>query len=250
MNDGNSLSRVLGAIDKENKFYIDIGSGDRSNIPGQLVLDADRAIFCEGEKRPNWSRYSTKNENFTVLEQYITPDNVLDIFSEQAPPEKYGSPRILDIDIDGYDYFVLEKILTLYTPSILITEINEKIPPPIKFTVKYIQGKDKSWDGSHFYGCSISKYYELLKESYDLIDLSWNNAYWTKKAHTPENWTRYTDFRAYEKFYSSRNWKAKFRHNHNVSSWLEEPFPQALELIEDFFSKQGKHIDKDYELYL
>jgi hypothetical protein len=100
----------------------------------------------------------------------VTPDNILDLlFKNKAPLDFY-----LSIDIDGYDYYVLEKILTVYKPQLIISEINEKIPPPIKFTVNY--NEDYFWDSSHYYGYSLAMLEELMGEySYKIDTLDWNN---------------------------------------------------------------------------
>jgi len=88
----------------------------------------------------------------------------------------------LNIDIDGYDYYVLDAILSTYRPHLITAEINENIPPPIKFSILYT--KNGSWNGwsgkssDHFFGMSISKLYDLcIKHSYDLINLNYNNAF-------------------------------------------------------------------------
>jgi len=105
-----------------------------------------------------------------IITEKVTPDNIL------AFLEKYSAPKdfYLSLDIDGYDYFVLEKILSNYSPSLIISEINEKIPPGLMFSVKY---DDKYWwDGSHFYGYSISMLEPILKKyNYKISELDYNN---------------------------------------------------------------------------
>lgn len=81
----------------------------------------------------------------------ITPSNVIEVFRHFNVPLELD---ILKIDIDGYHLEVLRKILEIYKPKIIIAEINEKIPPPILFEVKY---KDNyEWDYSHCFGFSIA----------------------------------------------------------------------------------------------
>lgn len=88
----------------------------------------------------------------------VTPENVVALLLANETPKEFD---FLNLDIDGYDYFVLDQILSNYRPKLVCTEINEKIPPPIKFTVKW----DASyiWAGDHFYGQSISQLNVLLK---------------------------------------------------------------------------------------
>jgi len=75
-----------------------------------------------------------------------------------------------DIDIDGYDYFVLDELLSAFRPAIICAEINEVIPPPIKFTVKW--HPSYVWGENHFFGQSICQL-NLLCEKYDyaLVEL-------------------------------------------------------------------------------
>jgi hypothetical protein len=77
------------------------------------------------------------------------------------------------LDIDGYDYFVLEQILKEYKPALIISEINEKIPASVKFSVNYTP--NYFWDGTHYYGYSIGMLEDLL-ETYgykiDCLDLN------------------------------------------------------------------------------
>jgi hypothetical protein len=106
----------------------------------------------------------------TVLPIKVTPDNILDILKYSNVPNEF----YLTLDIDGYDYFVLEKILSVYKPQLIVSEINEKIPANIKFTVKYTEGY--FWDGSHYYGYSLLMLDGLLRKyNYKINSLDWNN---------------------------------------------------------------------------
>lgn len=89
--------------------------------------------------------------HFDVYGDYIYPHTILDVFRDHNVPKTFD---ILKIDIDGYDLEVLRRILSVYKPRIIIAEINEKIPPPIRFEVLYKDGY--AWDESHLYGFSIA----------------------------------------------------------------------------------------------
>ena len=65
---------------------------------------------------------------------HITPENVNRILSANDVPQEIG---FLSLDIDSYDYYVLEALLEHYRPALICTEITEVIPPPIKFALKY-----------------------------------------------------------------------------------------------------------------
>ena len=104
---------------------------------------------------------------FDVYNGYVTPLNIINVFNQFNVPINFD---ILKIDIDGYDLEVLRKILEKYKPKIIIAEINEKIPPPILFEVKFKE--DYVWDYSHCFGFSISSGKKVLDNyEYKIISL-------------------------------------------------------------------------------
>ena len=107
----------------------------------------------------------------TVISQLVTPDNIIQLLQSVGAPNDF----YLSLDIDGYDFFVLQKILTVYQPQLIISEINEKIPPPIKFTVNY--NPSYWWDTSHFYGYSLSMLENI--KGYKVESLDFNNVIMT-----------------------------------------------------------------------
>lgn len=156
------------------KFFVDIGA---SNVPAasqteSLLENGWSGIMfeCDPVKYSGLSQRMS-NKNVKVISDKVTPDNILDILKVNNAPNDF----YLSLDIDSYDYFVLDKILSIYKPQLIISEINEKIPPPIKFSVIY-NSNAKWWDGSHFYGYSISMLDELLdKYGYKIESLDYNN---------------------------------------------------------------------------
>lgn len=111
-----------------------------------------------------------KDKNVKVIHAKVTPENILQLLESTNCVEGF----YLTIDIDGYDYFVLEQILSKYRPKLIVSEINEKIPPEIKFSVLY--NENYQWDSSHFYGYSLSMLENLLvKHNYKILDLDYNN---------------------------------------------------------------------------
>jgi len=114
---------------------------------------------CDPNKYPI-QKSNMMDKDVIVIPTKVTPDNILNILKENNVPDGF----YLTLDIDGYDYFVLDKILSNYKPQLIISEINEKIPHNIKFTVKY---KD---------GYSILMLEDLLKKyGYEINILDFNN---------------------------------------------------------------------------
>lgn len=159
------------------KYCVDIGASDGINMSNTHQLFKSKwkglAVECDQDKFYKLAD-SFKNFDVDLAKTFVTPDNVLNMFESFDVPKDFG---LLSLDIDGYDYYVLEKILEEYKPSIICAEINEKIPPPIKFTVKYKKGY--FWNNSHFYGQSLAMLDELcVANNYNLAEVHYNNAFY------------------------------------------------------------------------
>jgi hypothetical protein len=274
MDDHKFINEILTEIEPQNTFYIDIGAGGRTNIPQEFLNSADLAIFCDGPGRPPpharnaqilsfakpWTQENITSKTVFVAE-YITPLNVKELFNNITTRR---DPRMVDIDVDGYDFFILESLLEEYTPSIIMIEINEKIPPPISFSVKY--SPTYQHDGTHFFGTSLTKVYDFLKDRYDLVHVAWNNAYFVLKEKNVKMTTglpyhAYTDVEAYDTFYRNRNWEESLAHNRNMAPMLTLPTPEACKFLRDFFEQANNsgctkpggcppHTRDEYELYV
>jgi hypothetical protein len=155
---------------------VDIGASDgvrRSN---------SYRLFTEG-----WSGLSVEYDHRTVCklarayrhypEVYvcrcrITSENVVPLLDAYGIEREFG---LLSLDIDGNDYWVLEAILKQYRPQLIVSEINEKIPPPIRFVVRY--NPDFTLR-HHFYGYSIAMLEDLTtRYNYSILQLEYNNIF-------------------------------------------------------------------------
>lgn len=170
----NTVNKFLNEILKiDSKFFVDIGCSDSTEHSQSEVLlnHGWSGLMFEAtfEKFKNQISKMAK-QNVRVVQKKVNPDNVLKLFEWYKVPSNF----YLTIDIDSYDYFVLEKIVEKYRPKLIISEINEKIPAGIKFSLKY--NPKFWWDTSHFYGYSISMLEGFLKEhNYKILDLDYNN---------------------------------------------------------------------------
>lgn len=233
------LSRYMELIEPGNTFYIDIGSSYQSNLDQKLIEDSEICLFfdCDPNKQ-GFKKLEMINKNFHFIDKKVTPDNIIETIQKFTPRT---NPKIIDLDIDGYDFYVLESILQQTQPSLIVAEINEKIPPPIKFTVKY--DKDYWWDGTHFYGVSLSKIYELFdKFNYDVINLTHNNVFAVRKEFNP-GLKAFRPIELYDKFYINANWEQYFSYNKNVKHFLALETSTAYEEISFYFRTYfGKYL--------
>lgn len=235
------LNGYLGKLKNIKKYCVDIGASDGTRQSNTYALFKSGwpglAIEC---KSTVFARLASAYQTFTevnLCKNKITPENVIDILKANSVPRDFG---FLNLDIDSYDYFVLEKILGPYHPSILCVEINESIPPPIKFAVNYTP--DFKWSIDHFFGQSLSQLFSLAsKNGYELIELHYNNAIFVAKEF---NFTKQlSPEEAYKEGYLDRpDRKEKFPWNSTMEEVLHLPPAEALEFINKFFKKyKGKY---------
>lgn len=149
----------------ENRFIVDIGCSSNSwfvnfNFNG-LLIDYDLKKLLQYP--PSFS--------YKTICKKITPYNVCNIFKEYNVPEQF---YCLNLDTDGYDLFTLISLLKHYTPKIIVTEINEKLPPPVKFSIKYVDSYE--WEWNHMYGYSIACLEDMMNMyNYSIFSLNYNN---------------------------------------------------------------------------
>jgi hypothetical protein len=117
--------------------------------------------------------------------------------------------------------------------------VNEKIPPPLKFTVNW--DENYVYTGDHFYGQSICQLHLLCQQyNYDLVELHYNNAFLiptelnSLPALTPED--------AYRQGYVERgDRQEKFPWNADMEDLLHLSPDKARDRINTFFAQyQGQ----------
>jgi hypothetical protein len=155
---------------------VDIGAGDgiRWSNTYALFRSGWKGVGVEYDSRKAVKlaeayKYYT---NVSACRCRVAPHNVVALLEAFEIERDFS---VLNLDIDSYDYWVLDALLTRFRPRLVITEINEKIPPPIKFVVGY----DPDFElRHHFYGYSIASLAELCeRHDYALIELEYNNAF-------------------------------------------------------------------------
>jgi len=215
-------------------FIVDIGAS--RSVPSDpcypFITGSFSGLCIEGDPTCIPTLKSRVSSEIQVHNGYVTPDNILDIFSTYNVPIEIG---LLKIDIDGYDLEVLRVILSLYRPKVIIAEINEKIPPPIKFEVLF--KPDYIWDQSHCFGFSLAAGEEVLKD-YSIVQLyELNNLLAIRSYNKPVR----TISEIYQQDYVANTSRLKvLPWNANVNHWLTIKDTKKLnETIEHYFSKNN-----------
>lgn len=92
---------------------------------------------------------------------WITRDNIVDLYQSWTISRNIHNVDLISIDLDYNDYHLVGKLLEHNCrPKIWIVEYNAKFPPPVEFVVPYDPGA--IWDGSDYFGASISSYEKLF----------------------------------------------------------------------------------------
>jgi hypothetical protein len=166
------IDRLVSQSPGPDRFFVDLGASDGieiSNVfqlcergwPG-LSVEADPARFAR--LAVTYARFPT----VSLSRARITPDNVLSLLAGADCPHDFA---LLNVDLDSYDYYVLEAVLNAYRPGLVVAEINPLIPPPIRFTV--LVGGETGSVERWFWGMSLSQLEVLAKSvRYDIVDLN------------------------------------------------------------------------------
>ena len=179
------LDRYIQLVNDENvqNIFVDIGAGDGIDMSNtfNLVKRGYKGFMIEANnsKFAKMATIYREFDNIVLLKSKVTPKNVGFLM------EGFGLPavtKILNLDIDSYDYPVLKELLDKFKFQFLILEINPIFPMSIDFTVEF---SDKHvWSNNLFQGASVSLFYKLLtKYEYSIIHidrgfvLAINNSY-------------------------------------------------------------------------
>jgi hypothetical protein len=170
------LARFLHRLGPVEKYAVDIGASDGVTMSNTFAVFRDGwnglAVEYDGAR---FAQLAMEHAELgtALARAKVTPLNVADLLRAYDVPSDF---TFLSLDIDGYDYFVLEALLAAFRPKLICAEINEKIPPPLEFTVKWDPAF--AWNGDHFYGQSIAQLGALVRKSgYELLELHYNNAF-------------------------------------------------------------------------
>lgn len=138
-----------------NMFFVEFGAGDGySNSNTRLLKENGwNGLMIDGDNKGN-------NE---VKNEFITAENINDIFRKYNVPEKFD---FLSIDIDGNDYWVWNNLE--YKPRVIIIEFNPNFKKGVSKTIKY--NPEHIYKHDNYYGASFSALKKLgVKKGYVLV---------------------------------------------------------------------------------
>ena len=158
------------------RTVVDIGAGNgvRWSNSYALLLAGWKALGIEADlqKYALLEKVYSKFANAYASNSPAAPNNICQLLRDFGIEGNFG---VLCLDIDGNDYWVLDAILSNYRPGLVVTEINENIPPPLRFVVKFDPDFQLRY---HFYGYSIAALEDLCySHDYGILELEYNNAF-------------------------------------------------------------------------
>lgn len=219
---------------------VDLGAGDGVKGSNTFALFSrgwrGLGVECNARKAGRLVKTYEPFAHVAAVRARVAPQTIVALLKEHHVAREF---EVLSLDIDSYDYLVLDELLTHFRPRIVVTEINEKIPPPVKFHVKY----DPDFRlQHHFYGYSIASLAELCaRHDYAIMELEYNNAFLAPRELYGEQ--RQSTEELYREGYLERPDRAKkFSSNRDVDILHSMSPVAALKFIDHFFARhRGKY---------
>jgi len=127
------IAKIFELIGTENKFCIDFGAGEGTNLSNSYNLCYEQGwsglLIEPGPQFSSLKKLYEKRDNIATVNDIVGFDenNKLDTHLASAPFEVPEKPDLASIDIDGCDVHVWED-LVYYRPRVVCIEFNHFIP--------------------------------------------------------------------------------------------------------------------------
>jgi hypothetical protein len=223
------------------RTVVDIGAGNgvRWSNSYALLLEGWKALGVEADLH-KYALLSRAYRNFPraqACHSRVDPGNVLSLLKQFDIESDFG---VLCLDIDGNDYWVLNAILSKFRPGLVVTEINENIPPPLRFVVKF----DPEFQlRHHFYGYSIAALEDLCeKHDYGILQLEYNNAFLAPR-EIAGNRLRDAQSAYSEGYLDKEDRKKRFASNLDMESLHSLSSDEGMRFLHAFYAEQAGRYD-------
>lgn len=156
-----------------NKFLVDIGAGGGYSNSKWFLSKGWKGLL-----------YDLSESHLVPLrKEKITQENVVSILSRDNCPKEFG---FLNLDIDSFDYDVLEAILNEFVPLVVCSEFNGTLP--VGSAIKLFAEKEYEYDGTNKYGYSFGAgVYLFEKYGYTVVMNHINNNIFAVKSEFVPN---------------------------------------------------------------
>jgi hypothetical protein len=231
------------------KTAVDIGAGNgmRWSNTYSLFLKGWTGVGIEADQHKflQLQRAYRDLPGVHALQSRAAPGNIAELLKSLGITSHFG---VLSLDIDGNDYWVLDAILKELRPALIVTEINEKIPPPLRFVVKF----DPDFRlRHHFYGYSIAALEDLCeRHDYGILELEYNNAFLTPRELGQNRFV--SSEAAYRMGYLERaDRKQRFAANLNLEAVHSRTPDDAIDFLHQFYAVEAGnyYLERDRRLF-
>jgi tetratricopeptide (TPR) repeat protein len=151
------IESLFAELGTTNKFFVEFGCDNGWECNGAYLLEQDWTGLQMD------SRGRSTNPRCTIYQEFITAENVNDVFRKHNVPAEFD---LLSIDIDGNDFWVWQQITT--RPRVVVIEYNASMPPNERSSIAY--DPKFVWNGSDYLGASLLALKELgQRKGYTLV---------------------------------------------------------------------------------
>ena len=205
------INALVTGFDDISKNFIEFGVHDFTEANCRFLMDSLdwKGLIIEGNKRA-FDKMKARDfywkKNIQIINQFLDIENIVDVFLNR----QFDTVGILSVDVDGNDWYLLEKSLLL-NPSLIIVEYNSLFGSECPVSVPYNKNFDriKFHKSGLYYGASLKAFeYLLLKNGYKLVgtNAGGNNAFFVKEdIFKYKNWFTSCDLAfKYSKFNESK----------------------------------------------
>jgi hypothetical protein len=131
------IHQILAPLHPVEMYVINLGANDGKSLDPVYSLFSCGARGLAVELNKDLLNVLNTNlpwDRVRKLSQRVSPLSIVDMLLMAGSPR---APDVFKIDIDSYDISVVDALLQngTLTPTLILIEINEKIPPPIQFAI-------------------------------------------------------------------------------------------------------------------
>ena len=136
-----------------NKYIVDLGAKDGYSLSNTryFVENGYDCLMIDSDSEAGETKEVKKHKLFS--------GNVIPLLKTYKCPKVFD---MLDIDLDGTDYWILKKVLENYSPLLILAEFNASIPMGKAITIP--NEPEFEWSGDNFFGFSFSAGQKLAEE--------------------------------------------------------------------------------------
>jgi hypothetical protein len=240
--EGAHLRRLLERCGLTSGSVVDIAAGDGVTQSCTLLLFRDPswrglAVEMDATRFRRLQAAYSQFPNVQLARARVTPESVEELLRAHDVPARF---EVLNLDLDSFDLWVADALLRSFQPAIITMEVNEKIPAPIYFTLRF--DADPAPAEGHYYGCSLAAAADTVRpHGYVLESLQYNNAFFVRHDVAEGRIADTNVTEAYERGYSSRRDRRElFPWNHDAEHLLGlEPSEAVAELKRLFRAHEG-----------